>query len=254
MIEKIKLLTKCKNTLFVRMRTALGHLIRREEKIDRDIESTIIMLKRLQSELEADHGNFLLRTEVLSDKDFAIIGKMIQIYSSSDFNARRTINAIRKASLGAQYQTAGMLQDKQLYESLKETARSLPCGNTREGLIKAAETIAMHHQRRHDFAHWIFRKVPDEPVYYFCSNDERKLADRSGVAIRPGETRYGLMPIPEILTEMRKLAGHCEYLAHSAVRLETGHDELKAYYAEKQAEARRAKYEAAKARTDKRGV
>ena len=209
-------------------------------------------IERLRNELEADPNLFLRKTEALSEGDYAIIGRMIQNYCSSDFNARRAINAIRKASHGPNHQNGGKLQDKQVYEKLQEAITSLPEGDQKAGLEKAARTIALHHLSRHDFAHWVFRKVPSEAVYYFTSNNEGQSANRTENPIGPGHARYGLMAKTQMVEELNKLIGHNEYLAQQAVALEANHKNLKAHFDAKRQAEQKAKYEAAKARTAKR--
>lgn len=83
-------------------------------------------LKVVRDQIEAGQAVYLDQSDMPTDEDFALIGKIIQAYCYADINARRIINAIRHAAIGPDARNAGGLPDSEIYKKLREAADMLP--------------------------------------------------------------------------------------------------------------------------------
>lgn len=187
---------------------------------DADIESHP-RISELKASFHAKPFDFLETTTDLSDDDYALIGKLIQLYCFADLNARRIVDAIRHAALGTDARNASRLQDAQVFPTLRElVGRWIPESSLKEGLLKAAHTVELHRMHRHNFAHWAARKVREEDALILFTKNAREGERRDGIPQGPDEMKYAIVLLAPLKLETEKLIGHCAYLASQAIRIE----------------------------------
>lgn len=160
---------------------------------DADIESHP-RISELKASFHAKPFDFLETTTDLSDDDYALIGKLIQLYCFADLNARRIVDAIRHAALGTDARNASRLQDAQVFPTLRElVGRWIPESSLKEGLLKAAHTVELHRMHRHNFAHWAARKVREEDALILFTKNAREGERRDGIPQGPDEMKYAIV-------------------------------------------------------------
>ncbi|MGE7416179.1 hypothetical protein [Methylobacterium tarhaniae] len=175
----------------------------------------------IKQKVDVDPEKFLISTVNLTDADCALMGKLIQLYCFADLNARRIIDALRDASMGPEKRNASLLQDAQVFPKLRETiAEVLPDGNDKEGIIKAADTIEMHRIHRHTFAHWAARRVPGEEALILYTKNAREAERRDGKPLGTNYLKYAIVSLLTFDEEIKKLAGHGDYIAQRAAEYE----------------------------------
>ena len=139
----------------------------------------------IKKRFDADPDGFLAATTDLCEVDFALMGKLIQLYCYADLNARRIIDSLRHAMFGPEARCASRLQDAQVFPKLREVVSELWDSNLKEGVLKAVDTVEMHRIHRHNFAHWAARRVAAKRRW-FCS---RKTPVRQSGATAKRKTR-----------------------------------------------------------------
>ena len=154
------------------------------------------------------------------EADFALMGKLIQLYCYADLNARRIIDALRHAAFGPQARCASRLQDAQVVPKLVEIAAELWESNLKEGILKAANTVELHRSHRHNFAHWAARRVGSEEALVLFTKNAREAERRDGDPLGSDLLKYAIVPLGSFAEELKKLEGHAQYLAQSAAHVE----------------------------------
>ncbi len=186
----------------------------------------------IKTRFDADPDAFLSATTDLRDSDFALMGKLIQLYCYADLNARRIIDALRHAAFGAEARYASRLQDAQVFPKLREITAELWESNIREGILKAADNMEMHRVHRHNFAHWAARRVGSEEALVLFTKNAREAERRDGEPQQPDELKYAIVPLGIFVEEVQKLEGHAQYLAKSAAHVERYIDEFRQRFSE----------------------
>lgn len=174
----------------------------------------------IKTRFDADPDAFLASTIDLRDADFALMGKVIQLYCYADLNARRIIDALRHAAQGPRARNASRLQDAQVFPKLREIAAELWESNLKEGILKAADTVEMHRIHRHNFAHWAARRVGSEEALVLFTKNAREAERRDGDPPEPDQLKYAMVSLNGFAEEVTKLEGHAQYLAESASHVE----------------------------------
>ncbi|MFC3674059.1 hypothetical protein [Ferrovibrio xuzhouensis] len=172
--------------------------------------------------------DFLETTTDLNDDDYALMGKLIQLYCFADLNARRIIDAIHHATLGADARSGSRLRDAEVFPRLQGLVnRWIPDSPLKEGLLKAARTVEIHRIHRHNFAHWAARKVKEGDAFILFTKNAREGERRDGTPQNSDEMKYAIVLLAPLKPEIEKLIGHCAYLANQAARFEHGFEEFK---------------------------
>ncbi|WP_066782304.1 hypothetical protein [Sphingomonas sp. CCH5-D11] len=197
-----------------------------------DTESLRAKITEIKTRFDADPDAFLASTTNLRDADFALMGKLIQLYCYADLNARRIIDALRHAAHGPGARNASRLQDAQVFPKLREIVAELWESNLKEGVLKAADTVEMHRLHRHNFAHWAARRVGSEEALVLFTKNAREAERRDGDPQDPDQLKYGIVPLDGFAEELVKLEGHADYLAQSAAHVERHLTEFTERFAE----------------------
>lgn len=100
-------------------------------------------------------------------------------------------------------------------------------GELKEGLLTASATVEMHRIHRHNFAHWIARRVKGVDAIVMFSMNAREAQRRDGVPLDTHEAKYGILPLDGFAAEVEKLKAHANYLARTAAELERNVDKLR---------------------------
>ncbi len=196
-----------------------------DEKANRSEE-----LEKIGAELTASE-NLLAESTSLTEADFTLVGKFIQIYCFCDLNARRIIDTVRFARTGLENEFASSLNETDVLLHLKKCAESW-VGPTHigEGIRRAAVTLEMHRIMRNSFAHWAMRRTADDDGYIMFTMNAGEVKKRGRDPNRRDEATWGLVLRKHVEEEMEKLNGHGEYLAKLAAHLEETRAQLRALH------------------------
>lgn len=196
-------------------------------------------LQRFASGLTSD-PNWLEKTELPRDSDFAFIGKFIQIYCSADLNARATINAMRFITKAEVADFAGSLNDTDVILHLNICASEWTgAPHIAEGVRKASSTLEMHRIHRHGLAHWVVRKVPGRDALVILTKNAKEAIRRDNSAQDRDEAKFGIMQLDPLRQELDKLMGHSDYLGRLANYLEANRDLLSSEHSSQSSRAQR---------------
>lgn len=211
------------------------------------------LLEAIRLEIDADPELYLGKTKPLKAADLVFMATIIQAYSYADLNGRLIIDHIRHAAFGPEKQNAGRLHDAQVFAKLQEAAGLLPDGKMKEGIIRAASTLALHVIQRHHFAHWAIRRVKGHDVFVFYTYNAKEAEKRLGQKVEPGEIIYGAVGRKTLRAELKKIDGHASYLAAAAVHIFKHLENWKNHFAEQKAVEQAAKYDAGKYKKGAKG-
>ena len=179
-----------------------------------------MLLASIKSAFEGDPQSFINQTADLKTTDITMIGTVVQLYCYADFNGRRIVDVLRHAALN-EPRSASRLQDAQVFPVLtKLVIDHLPENDLRSGLLSASETIEMHRCHRHNFAHWMARRVKGENALVMFSMNSKEAGRRGGALLDPKNAKYGILALDGFDAEVEKLKGHTNYLARTAAWLE----------------------------------
>lgn len=183
-------------------------------------ENSQDIINRIKATFDRDPEQLFANTEYLTDREFLLIGKIIQLYCTADLNMRRIIDVIRHAALGPENRNGSLLQDAQVIPKLLDACELLPDSQTKEGILKAAESLKVHRDRRHDFAHAVARRVKGEQALILFSKKANEAMRRTQLPLAPDDLSYVVLPQKELEIQMRLLHGHTSYLATIAANFE----------------------------------
>ncbi|RWP29079.1 hypothetical protein [Mesorhizobium sp.] len=202
--------------MFDRIRGVINSRPEDKRSFDQRLED----LQRFASDLTSD-PNWLKKTELPRDSDFAFIGKFVQVYCSADLNARATINAMRFINKAEIADFAGSLNDTDVILHLNICASEwIGAPHIAEGVRKAASTLEMHRIHRHGFAHWVVRKVPGRNALVILTKNAKEAIRRDNSAQDREEAKFGIVQLSPLRHELDKLMGHSDYLGQLADYLE----------------------------------
>ena len=154
-----------------------------------DLES----LKALDAKFARDPDKFIEQAKLPSAQDFALIGKLVQLYCFADFCARRIIDAVDEAAEGEEHRKAAHLKDHDVFAHLRRVAAKLKKENHRATANRAADIMEMHRENRHRLAHWAVRKTRDGKTFILLSKDARRASKEHGRTIGSRSISYGFM-------------------------------------------------------------
>ena len=148
--------------------------------IEKDPDPRLELITKIKTSFESDPTALINQTQNLNQADVAMIGTVIQLYCYADFNARRIVDVLRHAATGKP-RSVSRLQDAQVFPTLEGLVREhLWDGQLKDGLLHAASTVEMHRLHRHNFAHWIARRVKGADALVMFSMNAREAERRDG--------------------------------------------------------------------------
>lgn len=184
-------------------------------------------LSELQSKI-ADDLCILDRLDKLSESDFALIGKLIQLYAVIDMNSRIIIRLLRMISDGVDDTFADKLNETDVIIQLKKYANKLKTQeNLKQGIDHAIETLDMHRQHRHTLAHWVVRRMPGEDAFIVLTKSSGDLKKRGLNAPESNKYIWGAFKISHLREELSIIIGHCNYVSQAAEYLYQNFDQVK---------------------------
>lgn len=178
-------------------------------------------LQAIQQHVDSKPDFFYNGPLPLQDKDFLLIGKFVQTYSHADLCARRITNMIQKAIQPSCPINIVALSDYDMLKHLEAMTKKLVDSDIKDGILKAHAALELHRVHRHNFSHWVVRRVKNEDVFIMFSMNNKEATRRDGQSISPNHVKYGLAPISDLIIELEKLVGHTDYLAKCAYLLES---------------------------------
>lgn len=172
--------------------------------------------------------NWLENTDVLSQKDFALIGKFIQIYCIADFNARRVIDIMREIRTGQKENFASALTEVDVLVHLRRSGEMwMGREDVREALTNLVNLLEMHRQFRHHFAHWVVRRLKGTDVFLMLTKSADNPNRRGGIRQDVDKATYAVFMADTLQDEMVKLIEQGEFLAKFASFLEGNRSSLR---------------------------
>ena len=184
-------------------------------------------LKQLHDRI-SDDPSILDKLDKLNEPDFALIGKLIQLYTIIDINSRITIRLLRIITDGIDDTFADKLSEADVIVQLRKYATKLKTQtNLKEGIERAVENLDMHRQHRHTFAHWVVRRLPGEEAFIVLTKSSGDLKKRGLEAPEPDKCIWGIFMISHLKDELENIIGHCDYISQSAAYLYSDFDQIK---------------------------
>lgn len=202
-------------------------MIRKRNVVPLTDEARRDLLVALKEAIDGDEKSFINQTSDLKTSDVLMIGTVIQLYCYADFSGRRIVDVLRHSALG-EPRSASRLQDAQVFPMLIGLVNShVPEGNVKRGLLIAAEIVEMHRSHRHNFAHWIVRRIKGENALIMFTMNAKEAQRRDGVDLDPQTAKYGILHLDGFDAEVGKLKEHTNYLARTSAWLEINVDKLR---------------------------
>lgn len=200
--------------------------INKHSKIGQPVCSEEQLREMVEPYMSAD--NWLENTDVLSQKDFSLIGRFIQIYCIADFNARRVIDVMREIRTGQKDNFASTLNEVDVLLHLRRSGEMwMGREDVREALTNLVNLLEMHRQFRHYFAHWVVRRVKGVDVFLILTKSAENPSKRGGIRQDVDKATYAVFMADTLRDEMVKLIEQGEFLAKFASFLEGNRSSLR---------------------------
>jgi hypothetical protein len=174
------------------------------------------LFSQLHRKIKEESDSFIASTENLTNDDYILIAKFIQGYCFADYNARRVLDALREAELGARWQSSGRSQDAQIFSMLADTAERLPHFEIQKSIIEAAKKIEEHREHRNMLAHLAARRIVDYDCFLLFSKNSKESKRNYEVEHEKDEFTYGFMHVPSIKGILDELELHMKNIASAA--------------------------------------
>ena len=198
-----------------------------------DAAADLKSLKALDAQFARNPDKFIEQAKPPSAQDFALIGKLVQLYCFADFCARRIIDAVDEAAEGEKHRKAAHLKDHDVFVHLRRVAAKLKKENHRAMANRAADIMEMHRDNRHRLAHWAVRKTRDGKTFILLSKDARRASKEHGRIVGSRSVSYGFMTKKWLQREVKKLEDHTQNLSLMAALLEQNQNQLGGHLREK---------------------
>lgn len=171
-------------------------------------------LKAISAKIEVSE-DWMSLLEGLTHADYYFIGHFIQTYCVADLNSRLLVNCFREIIFGEEADFTAGLNDTAVLVELEAMANAWPFDQQiRVGVIKAVFTLRMHQQRRHEMAHWVYKRIKGIDAFFFFTKNAKEGSRRTGGIHGVDELTWGVCMVKDLKEELVKLQGHCDYLAH----------------------------------------
>lgn len=186
-----------------------------------DTDDGIPRGERLQEAFEIDADAFLNLTAKLKRSDLELIGRVVQLYSHCDLNARRIIAAIEHASTG-QPREPSRHQDGKVIPALNQLAQEyLPEGPLKHGILRTSAILLMHRDHRHRLAHWATLRIRGVDALVMFTMNANAAEKSTQVPLGAQQSRFGIISLPGFRDEIRKLEEYGAWLARAAAHIDT---------------------------------
>ncbi|HDS1733214.1 hypothetical protein [Pseudomonas sp. BP8] len=155
----------------------------------------------------------LQHLEGVGKDEFALMGELVQVYCSADALCRGLIAILRKKREGSASDFAFKLVDADVLIHMRKEAQQTILSIDTVGIISAIEILEMHRDFRHTFSHWVVKKYRAGNYLVAFTKNKKEGENRDGIALTGGQAKLMVFPVAELLIELDKLKGHCEFLA-----------------------------------------
>lgn len=179
------------------------------------LNSNTALLEDIVESLGGD-DDFIGNTIPLSTEDEMLIGRFVQQYCWADFNARRAVNYLRQINSEDSCDFSGSLNDKDVLKHLASEAASLQgLPAVKKGLVASAETLEIHRDLRHNFAHWAGRRAKHHNAFVLLTTSSYQAKKKGITALEVGMLGFVVFSIHDVEREIENLISHNEYLAQA---------------------------------------
>jgi len=110
-------------------------------------------------------------------------------------------------------QARGALKKELLKHLASEAASPQGLPAVKKGLVASAETLEMHRDLRHNFAHWAGRRTKHHDAFVLLTTSSYQAKKKGITALEVGMLGFVVFSIHDIERKIENLISHNEYLA-----------------------------------------
>ncbi|MFK3878274.1 hypothetical protein [Pantoea agglomerans] len=150
----------------------------------------------------------------LTNEDFMILGKYIQMYCFIELNIHRLFNSIVSAEL-FEIKSKGRVSIPCILDKLIElVGDNLVESSKVDETIGKLKEIKFRRDYRNIFAHWAAKRIPNEDGMIFFASDDSDYKKIFGEKIEADMAAYAIFDVADIRGLVTHLSSYEEWIAH----------------------------------------
>lgn len=150
----------------------------------------------------------------LTNEDFMILGKYIQMYCFIELNIHRLFNSIVLAEL-FEIKSKGRVSIPCILDKLIElVGDNLVESSKVDETIGKLKEIKFRRDYRNIFAHWAAKRIPNEDGMIFFASDDSDYKKIFGEKIEADMAAYAIFDVADIRGLVTHLSSYEEWIAH----------------------------------------
>lgn len=159
----------------------------------------------------------------LTDEDFMILGKYIQMYCFIELNIHRLFNLIVSTEL-FEIKLKGRVSIPCILDKLIEVAGdNLVEPSKVDETIGKLKEIKFRRDYRNIFAHWAAKRIPNEDGMIFFASDDSDYKKIFGKKIEVDMAAYAIFDVADIRGLVTHLSSYEEWIAHFSAEVYEQH-------------------------------
>ena len=159
----------------------------------------------------------------LTNEDFMILGKYIQMYCFIELNIRRLFNSIVSTEL-FEIKSKGRVNIPFILDKLIElVGDNLVESSKVDEIIGKLKEIKFRRDYRNIFAHWAAKKIPNEDGIIFFASDDSDYKKIFGGKIEADMAAYAIFDVADIRGLVTHLSSYEEWIAHFSAEVYEQH-------------------------------
>lgn len=159
----------------------------------------------------------------LTNEDFIILGKYIQMYCFIELNIHRLFNLI--VSMGLfEIKSKDRVNVAYILDKLIElVGDNLVESSKVDETIGKLKEIKLRRNYRNIFAHWAAKKIPNEDGMIFFASDDSDYKKKFGRKINADIAAYAIFDVADIRGLVTHLSSYEEWIAHFSAEVYEQH-------------------------------
>ncbi|WKZ93223.1 hypothetical protein P0E69_04670 [Chimaeribacter arupi] len=159
----------------------------------------------------------------LTNEDFMILGKYIQMYCFIELNIHRLFNSIVSAEL-FKIKLKGRVSIPCILDKLIElVGDNLVESSKVDETIGKLKEIKFRRDYRNIFAHWAAKRIPNEDGMIFFASDDSDFKKIFGKKIEADMAAYAIFDVADIRGLVTHLSSYEEWIAHFSAEVYEQH-------------------------------
>lgn len=159
----------------------------------------------------------------LTNEDFMILGKYIQMYCFIELNIHRLFNSIVSTEL-FEIKSKGRVNIPFILDKLIElVGDNLVESSKVDEIIGKLKEIKFRRDYRNIFAHWAAKKIPNEDGIIFFASDDSDYKKIFGGKIEADMAAYAIFDVADIRGLVTHLSSYEEWIAHFSAEVYEQH-------------------------------